>query len=329
MDVHPRTEGQSGPGRSAGQLKFLLDLAEQPTDTWRGFDRPRSEQYSDSATKFQVAYTIYALAGFLLLEPDRGPRIGAAMGMLVDRLLQPRCWDYWLACSETPDPVAAGNAMYAGHLLLAMGVVEARAGATRWDHAFELRGGGHSFRHDHHTLAAAIERQMRDGALHGVPCQRGLLFVQCSNFEALGLRLHGLLTFHGLDAAGLVGLTVLDRELAAPLYRRFRAGAIRRSSAGARPGGEPLARLLTLLFPGILERSMTAAFSYLLARSMGDTELADALLEHIDATYGPTWQGDRFVYAGATSPAAFGSIVALADCLGRGAALQDLFGPGR
>jgi len=198
----PLPQYPSLDAKEIGQVRNILALAEQP-----GFDNmhegPRGafDQY-----QFQLAWMYYALAVAQTQQtPAYRERYKRASDQLIQKMMQPNVWNFWLTVVENPkfskyldkakdwrDPVREKNIMYSGHLLQMVGLYQrlyddkkyTKMGAIH----FTIAGnGGFKHKYSFKSLAENIRQQFIDNDLQGVECEPNFVFAECNQHPILGL----------------------------------------------------------------------------------------------------------------------------------------------
>ncbi|MBD3637025.1 MAG: hypothetical protein HUJ25_06730 [Crocinitomicaceae bacterium] len=353
------------------KFQFILKTALQPVDEWDDFYTPRSEIFSDNSTKFQVAFSAYALYVYAHIFTDYRKDCERGIDHLIQKMIHEKSWSYWKKISRSADPVSHGNAMYSGHLLLMLGLYQKLSGDNKYCDAFRFElGGQENLDYNYHQLADSVFEQMKENEFHGIPCQFGLVFVQCTNWGAIGLTIYDqlfntnhssviplwlnwmkehflvknrnklasgifyefyisklkkmdLMSFIGLDAGGLFTLSVLDKEVASDLYEDFISTAVQIKDDHVDVKKEIMAKFLAVLLGGMLERSVTLAYVYLLMGQMNDLELSDKLKQHIDEKYPVETKGGLCYHQSDKSSVLLTSMICLGEAFSSNQEFSD------
>lgn len=190
-------------------LRYLLDLALQPIDSFEGF--AHVEQILLAALRYQLNSLCWALS---LAQATRTPAftgyIADAQRAAIVKMTDKRVWGYW-AYEQligygrwNPDPIAHANVMYSGYLGVMIGLYETlnsdntfhQTGALtlRWDRR-------RVYHYDFARLAEAIRRNMQERpSCPQYPCEPHLIFPICNTFALNTLRMHDRL--HGTALMG-------------------------------------------------------------------------------------------------------------------------------
>lgn len=217
--------GASVTGLSTTNLKhlnYLLDLAVQPADEWRGFYRT-SVDGMNFGLRFQLAFSFYALYGLARLTPAYRLPYQMALRALIEKMLRPEVWSYWFRSavrnppqpdlaatnrnlfqnaievthtklgingSISPDPCHDGNVQYSGHLASMLGFYQLLSGDDYYDHTgFTLKAEAHetafAFDYTYSSLATRIQQQMQENYFHGLCCEPGRAYAACNNHACI------------------------------------------------------------------------------------------------------------------------------------------------
>ena len=180
--------------RLLAYLRSFEHLALQPRDQWRGFFMPRSDNMN-FGLRFQLAFPCYAVASISHALPTTRDRCLTVIAALIERMIDPVIWRYWLRATGSVDPVRQANIQYSGHLGHMIGLFELLGGDDRFDQPFTFSAEGRSVSYTHHTLAAALHDQMQRNRYHGIDCEPGNTYVACTDHalwsNVLHDRLHG------------------------------------------------------------------------------------------------------------------------------------------
>ncbi|MGN6609237.1 MAG: hypothetical protein ACTHMS_19765 [Jatrophihabitans sp.] len=171
-------------------LRFALDLALQPLESFEGFDR--IDQFREAATRYQLNALGYSLA---MAQFTRTPAftgyLAEAQRNAIEKMLDRRVWGYWALenawgnLRRDRDPIDNGeNIMLTGFHGLLVGMFAAlnddryrKPGALtyRWDE-------GETHPHDFSTLAARVHRNVRCAAYTLFPCEPNWIYTVCNTF---------------------------------------------------------------------------------------------------------------------------------------------------
>jgi hypothetical protein len=178
-----------------------------------------------------------------------------ALVKLVEKHTDLCVWRYWRSLNllgnfdPNPDPIARDNIMFSAFLGDVINIFEAATGSTRFDEPGSLTfvwKDGRTFEYDHHSIAAAVERNFRRSKLGFFPCEPGWSFTVCNIMGAQSLRGHD--TLHGTDAWNTVRprfAQTLDEEYSTPdgAYAHIRSNHVGLSwDTGEVPGGHYFAQ---------------------------------------------------------------------------------------
>lgn len=192
-----------------GVQRFLLDLALQPLNEWRGYDH--IEQLGGSALRYQLNSIGYALA---LAQLTRTPAftgyLAEAQRNAIRRMCDRRVWGYWAIENLVgygrwnPDPIEWNNVMYTAYFGMMLGLYE----TLNDDPLFSQPGalplhwkGDKVFHYDFQRIAEAIQRNML-ARPHSpqYPCEPHLIYPMCNTFAFNSLLMHDRL--HGSAFTG-------------------------------------------------------------------------------------------------------------------------------
>ncbi|MCS6801602.1 MAG: hypothetical protein RMM58_10850 [Chloroflexota bacterium] len=216
MATLPLARRSADAGYAEALFRYLLTAAQRPLNDWSAYRQPRFEA-GNFGLRFQIAFHGYALAALAERLGAPAAEVGAALGALIDRFLQPEVWRYWLARGAALDPIFPHNIQYSGHLAQLIGIYERLTGDRRFDRPFLLDDAAasrHEYTHD--GVVAAIARQMAANRCHGVTCEPGNVYVACNTHAALALLLYD--AAHGTDHRPLV--TAWNRWVRQRMVRR-------------------------------------------------------------------------------------------------------------
>ncbi len=190
--------------KQLGHVRHIVELANQLPGSWehmKGGPRGAFDQY-----QFQLAWMYYTLAMTQSqLTPAYRELYKEASDRLIEKMLRPEVWDWWLKVIEIPrfksyldpskdwrDPVKLKNIMYSGHLLQMISLYEMLYGDGKYDRPGSLRftvpgENGFTSEYNHQSLAELIYRQFVDSDYVGVECEPNLVFTECNQHPILGL----------------------------------------------------------------------------------------------------------------------------------------------
>jgi hypothetical protein len=122
--------------------------------------------------------------------------------------------------------------------------------------------------------------------------------------------------FNFTDAWGLAFMLPFDRPLVRKLYSKFKKrGIVRAGSDGAYVGSSTMSERTE-----ISDVPINTGFGLILARGIGDIELADALSTYATHAFGASWQDDRYYYSEAPRTLHATALYALASAIEPGGA---------
>lgn len=207
----------------AAHLRYLLNLANQPTSDWEGFYRTPADGMN-FGLRFQMAFSGYALYGLARRTPAyRAPYV-ESLHALIEKMLRPEVWAYWFqgavrskSQAETPDrlqktvqnihsrlsiggaippdPCLEGNVQYSGHLASLLGFYQLLSDDDYYNRVgFKLEaesdGELYSFDYTYSKLAAHLHAQMQANYFHGLCCEPGRAYAACNNHACISNLLH-------------------------------------------------------------------------------------------------------------------------------------------
>lgn len=171
-------------------LRYALDLALQPIESFEGFTR--IDQFREAATRYQLNALGYALSmSQLTRTPAFSGYLAEAQRNAIEKMLNRRVWGYWAVenawgnLRRDRDPVAnPENIMLTGFHGLMVGMYAAlnddrysRPGALtfRWDD----RTG---YPHDFGTMAERVHRNVLGSPYGLFPCEPNWIYTVCNTF---------------------------------------------------------------------------------------------------------------------------------------------------
>ena len=183
-------------------LRYALDLALQPIDSFDGFTK--IDQFRESALRYQLNSLGYALATSQYTRtPAFTGYLAEAQRNAITKMLDKRVWGYWAIenlwgnLRWNPDPADRENVMLTGFLGLQVGMYESlndnrfsQPGALTftWN---DQRGYPNSFA----TLAESIRRNMLQSDFTLFPCEPNWIYTVCNTFGLNTMLMHDRL--HG------------------------------------------------------------------------------------------------------------------------------------
>lgn len=184
-------------------LRYALDLALQPVDSFEGFTK--IDQFREAATRYQCNALGYSLA---MSQFTRTPAftgyLAEAQRNAIVKLLDRRIWGYWALENAwgnldlDRDPVDnRENIMLTGFHGLMVGMYESlnddrfsRPGALTYRWSDDV-----GYANDYGTLAASIHRNVQRSPYALFPCEPNWIYTVCNTFGMNTLlshdRLHG------------------------------------------------------------------------------------------------------------------------------------------
>lgn len=193
------------------RLRYALDLALQPLDSFEGFTR--IDQFREAATRYQLNALSYCLSmSQFTRTPAFSGYLAEAQRNAITKMLDRRVWGYWALENAwgnldfDRDPVGCDeNIMLTGFHGLMVGMYESlnddtfsRPGALtyRWNERV-------GYANDFGTLAASVHRNMSGSAFTLFPCEPNWIYTVCNTFGMSTMishdRLHGTGYFAELE----------------------------------------------------------------------------------------------------------------------------------
>jgi hypothetical protein len=236
-------------------LRWCYAIANQPDDGLDGLDW--GEQFhSGTQLRYQLNALCWALSMYATnFVPNAPSQAEAALRKLVEKHTDIRVWGYWRTLNllgnfdANPDPIARDNIMFSAFLGDVLNIFEAATGSTHFDAPGSLTfvwKDGRTFEYDHHSIAAAVEKNFQRSKLGFFPCEPGWSFTVCNIMGAQSLRGHD--TLHATSAWDRVRprfTQTLDNEYFTPdgSYAHIRSSHVGLSwDTGEVPGGHYFAQ---------------------------------------------------------------------------------------
>ncbi len=192
-------------------LRFALDLALQPLESFAGFDR--RDQFREAALRYQLCILGYALSAFQYnCAPAFGGYLTEAHARSIAKMSDRRVWGYWALenawgrFSLGRDPVDNDdNIMLTGWQGASVGMFEtlsddrfSRPGALTYRWSDEEQ-----YAYEFGSLASSIHRNMQRSEYTLYSCEPRWIYPVCNTFGvntlALHDRLHGTTHFDELE----------------------------------------------------------------------------------------------------------------------------------
>lgn len=257
--------------------------------------------------KYSLAFYAYGLASVALTDPQLRPLAGHAIDIATAKMKCKQVWGDWEEDGFGKDPIEKENIMYKGHLNLMYGL-------------YQLVTGNRRYQKEHERLTRIIHDEIEANPYAGIVCEPDNYFVQCNSVAYLSLwvydRLHG--TNH--RAVTAEWLKFIEDDLIDPKHGAFHL-SYHPESGAVKPWISAYTTAWTLAMvhgmdPAFAERhyprfkesfvevyddgrkarvrettnttdadggvGAASAFTLLLAREMGDRQLFDQLLNHLE-----------------------------------------------
>lgn len=214
--LRPAAAGRPAPREASAEdlktLRYVLDLALQPHESWQGFFFVRPEQFREGAVRYQLNFVSYTAAMYQYsCAPAFTGYAAEAQRNVVAKMLCRPVWSYWALENAwgnlrgDPDPIVHDNVMYSGYLGLMLGLYETVTGDDRYREPGCLRlrwSPDRTFDHDVGTITDALVDNFRRARLGQFPCEPNWVYPMCNTFAVNSLLVHDRL--RGTDHAALV-----------------------------------------------------------------------------------------------------------------------------
>jgi len=180
-------------------VRYALDRALQPADSWNGFDV--IDQFQPAAFRYQINHLGFALAlAQCHYAPSFEGHLREAQQRLIERYLQRRVWGYWVYEScwghlnfRNFDPAARDNIMLTGWFGMQVGQYMLASGDRRY-----AEPGSLSFRlsprttypHDFHSVVGSVVENFEDSAFCLYPCEPNWVYPICNHYGMTALAVH-------------------------------------------------------------------------------------------------------------------------------------------
>ncbi len=149
--------------------------------------------------RYNVAFTAYGVSMVAEHTPAyRKPYIEAIDG-LIQKMLQPVIWDYWLTATwGGENPIHPHNIMYTGHLQLMMAFYERQAGDQKYilnDVELITRNGLQRWTTNLYDLSSDIHnlsltnQDSHGGHYYSIPCETPWVFTCCNTIDQLAFNI--------------------------------------------------------------------------------------------------------------------------------------------
>nr|E1XUJ2.1 RecName: Full=Linalool dehydratase/isomerase; AltName: Full=Geraniol isomerase; AltName: Full=Linalool dehydratase-isomerase; AltName: Full=Myrcene hydratase; Flags: Precursor [Castellaniella defragrans 65Phen]5I3T_A Chain A, Linalool dehydratase/isomerase [Castellaniella defragrans]5I3T_B Chain B, Linalool dehydratase/isomerase [Castellaniella defragrans]5I3T_C Chain C, Linalool dehydratase/isomerase [Castellaniella defragrans]5I3T_D Chain D, Linalool dehydratase/isomerase [Castellaniella d len=263
--------------------------------------------------KYSIAFYAYGLASVALIDPKLRALAGHDLDIAVSKMKCKRVWGDWEEDGFGTDPIEKENIMYKGHLNLMYGLYQLVTGSRRYEA-------------EHAHLTRIIHDEIAANPFAGIVCEPDNYFVQCNSVAYLSLWVYDRL--HGTDyrAATRAWLDFIQKDLIDPERGAFYL-SYHPESGAVKPWISAYTTAWTLAMvhgmdPAFSERyyprfkqtfvevydegrkarvretagtddadggvGLASAFTLLLAREMGDQQLFDQLLNHLEPPAKPS-----------------------------------------
>jgi len=189
-------------------LRYALDRALQPIESFGGFDR--RDQFQTAATRYQINTLAYAIAlAQCHYTPNFHGYASLAQRNLIEKYLQKPVWDYWAWESmwghlnfSNHDPVGRDNVMLTGFFGIQVGLYVSNTGDRRY-----LERDGLKFRdrdrvvytHSLQDLSRSILGNFQRSSFCLYPCEPNWIYPICNHYGMTAVTINDRLsgTAHG------------------------------------------------------------------------------------------------------------------------------------
>jgi len=198
--LHPEPAGRDRElsAQDVKLMRFLLDRALQPVETFDGFEW--LDQFQTAAVRYQLNFIGYALSMAQTTHlPAFGGYLNTAQRRLIDKQTDHRVWRYWAIenlwgnLALDPDPVARENIMFTGFVATQMAMYHAASGRRDYDRPGSfalLHPDGRRYDYDFGALVAALDREQRRSAFALVACEPNWIYPLCNTIGAAAMKSH-------------------------------------------------------------------------------------------------------------------------------------------
>jgi Linalool dehydratase/isomerase len=198
--LHPEPAGRDRElsAQDVKLMRFLLDRALQPVETFDGFEW--LDQFQTAAVRYQLNFSGYALSmAQATYLPAFGGYLNTAQQRLIDKQTDHRIWRYWAIenlwgnLALDPDPVARENIMFTGFVAAQMAMYHAASGRRNYDRpgSFPLRHpDGRRYDYDFGALVAALDREQTRSDFALVACEPNWIYPLCNTIGAAAMKSH-------------------------------------------------------------------------------------------------------------------------------------------
>lgn len=286
------------------------------------FDAWTMKKMPPRIIKYSLAWYAYGLASVALTDPAMRPVAGHAIDIATAKMHCKQVWGDWEEDGFGSDPIIKQNVMYKGHLNLMYGL-------------YQLITGDRKYEKENARLTRIMSKEMKANPYAGIVCEPDNYFVQCNSVAYLSLwvydRLHGthykaatkdwlkfiedelidpktgsfylsyhpetgavkpwqsayttawaLAMVHGMDPAFAERYYPKFKETFVEVYDEGRKARVRETTGTTDADG------------GV---GAASAFTLVLAREMGDRELFEQLMNHLEPPAKPTIASGILHYA--------------------------------
>ncbi|MFO1377785.1 MAG: hypothetical protein U1F14_12380 [Steroidobacteraceae bacterium] len=202
--LHAERSGRPAPGSreldedQLQHLRYALDRALQPVQSFAGFDR--RDQFQTAATRYQINALAYAIGlAQCHYTPAFHGYVSAAQRNLIAKYLQKPVWNYWAWESmwghlnfTNHDPVGRDNVMLTGFFGIQVGLYTSNTGDRRYMQPDGLQfvdGDRVVYSHDLQDLARSIVTNFERSEFCLYPCEPNWIYPICNHYGMTALTL--------------------------------------------------------------------------------------------------------------------------------------------
>jgi len=186
----PAAIGEPLDDEALTDLRFVLDRALQPLDTFHGLHS--REELTTGALRYQLSWAQQALAFYTYCRaPAFRGYLQEAQRNLILKMCDRRVWSYWFYENAVAhlelnaDPIRRENIMYSGYLGTMLGLYEMTTGDQRFREpgSLALRWNKRTaFSYDAPRVTAAVRDNFTASRWCLFPCEPFLIYPVCNGF---------------------------------------------------------------------------------------------------------------------------------------------------
>ena len=198
-EVEPVPEERELDTDTIAALRFILDRALQPVESFKGFTI--IDQFQPAALRYQINHMGFALGmaqGHYL--PNFHGYLKQAQQNVIDKYREPKVWRYWKYESMwghfnffKHDPVVRDNIMLSGWYSMHVGQYTLNTGDQRYLQPGSLTfrmSERESYKHDLHTMVDSVARNFEHSRFTLFPCEPNWVYPICNMYGLSGLAVH-------------------------------------------------------------------------------------------------------------------------------------------